>query len=288
MTTETLDRGSAPALEDAMVPVPYRVVDRRQENRDTATLELEPVAEALPLFAGGQFTMLYAFGVGEAAISISGDPGRGDGRLTQTIREVGAVSSALQHAAPGTVIGARGPFGVGWDVTSAAGHDLVIVAGGLGLAPLRPVILEALAARRSFGRVVIIAGAREPADFLFRDELTEWSSRADVEFELTVDAPAADWSGSVGFVTEPLRRLWLNAYSTTAFLCGPEPMIRFSAEALANAGVPTGQIRVSLERHMKCGVALCGHCQLGPLLLCRDGPVVTYDVAAPLLRIREL
>jgi NAD(P)H-flavin reductase len=270
-----------------MLPVPHRVVDRTQENRDSATLVLEPVDDRLPGFAGGQFTMLCFPGVGEIAISISGDPTRRDGRLVQTIRDVGAVSRALHDTAPGDVVGVRGPYGTGWDVHTAEGRDLIIVAGGVGLAPLRPVVLEALGRREAFGRIVLIAGARAPGEFLFGSEPVSWAARG-LELELTVDSPVSGWPGSVGFVTEPLRRLELDPGKTVAFLCGPEPMMRFSAEVLMAKGLPADQIRVSLERNMKCGIAFCGHCQLGPLLLCRDGPVVTYQTAAPLLRIREL
>jgi NAD(P)H-flavin reductase len=271
-----------------MVPVRYRVVERLVETHDSATLTLEPVDEALPAFTPGQFTMLYARGVGEIAISISGDAAANHGRLTQTIRDVGAVSRALHDAAPGTVIGVRGPFGRGWSVDNAVGNDIVIVAGGVGLAPLRPVILWALAHHESFGRITVIAGARKPSEFLFRDQLAQWGTRPELDLELTVDSPAAGWSGAVGFVTEPLARLPIDPSRTVAFLCGPEPMMRFSADVLMRRGMAATDIRVSLERNMKCGVALCGHCQLGPLLLCNDGPVVTWDVAAPLMKVRGL
>lgn len=273
---------------DPMLPVPYRVVARHVETADSTTLWLEPVAEALPPFEAGQFTMLCAPGIGEIAISVSGDPTLRDGTLCHTVRDVGAVSRALHSAEPGTVVGTRGPFGVGWDVDSAAGHDVVVVAGGVGLAPLRPVLLSVLARRAAFGRMVLIGGARRPEEFLFQKQLLEWTGRPDLEAELTVDVPAPGWHGSVGFVTEPLHRLDVDPARTIAFLCGPEPMMRFSAEVLLRKGVPADRIRVSLERNMKCGVGLCGHCQLGPLLVCRDGPVVSYEVAAPLLIVRGL
>jgi NAD(P)H-flavin reductase len=271
-----------------MLPVPYRVVARRVETHDSVTLHLEPVRDALAPFRPGQFTMLYARGVGEIAISISGDPSTGDGSLTQTIRDVGAVSRALHGAAPGTVLGARGPFGTNWGLDTAIAHDLVIVAGGVGLAPLRPVLLGALADRDAYRRIVLIAGARSPAEFLFREELDEWAATPGLHVELTIDQPARDWSGPVGFVTESLNRLRLAPQRTIAFLCGPEPMMRFSANALLANGMAPGDIRVSLERDMKCGVGLCGHCQLGPLLVCRDGPVVDYACAQSLLAVREL
>ena len=164
----------------------------------------------------------------------------------------------------------------------------MIVAGGVGLAPLRPVLLGALARRDDYGRVVLVAGARGPAEFLFRDQLADWTWTPGLEVELTVDQPAAGWSGPVGFVTEPLARLRLDPRRTAAFLCGPEPMMRFSARVLLDKGIAAADIGISLERNMQCGVGLCGHCQLGPLLVCRDGPVVDYESAAPLLAVREL
>lgn len=273
---------------EPMLPAPYRVADHVAQTRDSATLLLEPLARSLPPFQPGQFMMLCASGIGEVAISVSGDPAAPDGRLEHTIRAVGAVSTALYDARPGAVIGVRGPYGTGWDVASATGRDLVIVAGGVGLAPLRPVVLGALASRERYGRVIVIAGARTPQEFLFRDELDAWAVNNDLEVELTIDQPAAGWDGPVGFVTEPLARLRLAPGRTTAFLCGPEPMMRFSARILAGKGIEAKDIRVSLERNMQCGIGLCGHCQLGPILVCRDGPVVDYALAGPLLAVREL
>ncbi|MEW5808790.1 MAG: FAD/NAD(P)-binding protein [Actinomycetota bacterium] len=271
-----------------MAPVPYRVVSRTVENRDSTTLRLAPVDHALPVPAPGEFMMMYAFGVGEVAISVSGVPESADPTITHTVRAVGAVSRRLHDAEPGTVIGLRGPFGTSWGVQDAVHRDLVIVAGGVGLAPLRPVVLAALDHREDFGRVTLIAGARTRDDFLFTAELDDWARRDDIDVHLTVDVPVQGWPGEVGFVTEALRRLPVRPALTTAFLCGPEVMMRNSAIELIRKGLRSNDIRVSLERNMQCGVGWCGHCQLGPLLLCRDGPVVGYDVAEPLLQIREL
>lgn len=271
-----------------MTPVPYRVRSRVEENADSVTLCLEPVDTALPAPVPGEFMMMYAHGIGEVAISVSGDPSRTDGTVTHTIRAVGAVSSALCAAQPGSALGMRGPFGTGWGLRDAAGRDLVIVAGGVGLAPLRPVVLGVLAERDRYGRVVVIAGARAQRDFLYSAEIAEWQQDSQLEVHLTVDVPLQGWPGETGFVTEPLRRLRLQPERTTAFLCGPEPMMRFSAQVLLEKGLAATDIRVSLERNMQCGVGWCGHCQLGPLLLCRDGPVVGYDVARPLLDVEEL
>jgi NAD(P)H-flavin reductase len=269
-----------------MVPIPYRVTARIRETADSVTLMLQPVSEAVPAFRPGQFTMLYAHGVGEIAVSISGDP-RDPGCLSQTIRDVGAVSRALNESAPGDVIGVRGPFGTSWDPASAADRDVVIVAGGVGLAPLRPLILDVLHHRQSFRRVALVAGARTPGDLLFRAELDVWAAQSS-EAHVTIDQPARSWAGAVGFVTEPLARLRLDPGRTTAFLCGPEAMMRFCGDLLVGAGMSAHDIRLSLERNMKCGIGWCGHCQLGPLLVCRDGPVVDYALARPLLTVREL
>jgi NAD(P)H-flavin reductase len=271
-----------------MAPVPYRVRSRVVESADSATLCLEPVGESLRTPQPGEFMMLYAFGVGEAAISISGDPTVTDGSITHTIRAVGAVSRALHNSEPGSVVGVRGPFGTTWGLEEAVGRDLVMVAGGVGLCPLRPAVLGALAGRSRYGKVTLVAGARSGADFVFADQLEKWAEDPQIELHVTVDVPVQGWRGEVGMVTEPLRRLTLDPDRTTAFLCGPEPMLRFGAEALLAKGLAAQHIRVSLERNMQCGIGWCGHCQLGPLLLCRDGPVVGYDVAGPLLGVKEL
>ena len=276
------------AAPTAMTPVPYRVRSRVAENRDSATLRLEPVLDTLTAPLPGEFMMMYAFGIGEVAISVSGVPSDSEPTITHTIRSVGAVSRALHDAQPGTVIGMRGPFGTNWGLDDAAGRDLVIVAGGVGLAPLRPVVLGAMTARDSYGSVTLIAGARSRDDFLFAEELHEWMQSSLIDVHLTVDVPVQGWPGEVGFVTEPLRRLQLRPERTTAFLCGPEQMMHNGAIALLRKGLAASDIRVSLERNMQCGVGWCGHCQLGPLLLCRDGPVVGYDAAEPLLAVGEL
>jgi NAD(P)H-flavin reductase len=273
---------------NAMAPIPYRVRSRVVESPDSATLCLEPVGASLRTPQPGEFMMLYAFGVGEAAISISGDPSVTDGSITHTIRAVGAVSRALHDAGPGSVVGVRGPFGTSWGLDDAAGRDLIMVAGGVGLCPLRPAVLGALAGRSRYGKVTLIVGARSQADFVFVEQLEKWAHEPKIELHITVDVPVQGWGGEVGLVTEPLRRVTLDPDRTTAFLCGPEPMLRFSAEMLLAKGIAAQDIRVSLERNMQCGVGWCGHCQLGPLLLCRDGPVVGYDIAGPLLKVKEL
>jgi NAD(P)H-flavin reductase len=282
------DVAAWPAPSSAMAPVPHRVRARAIENFESATISLEPTERPLPSPAPGQFMMLYAFGVGEIAMSVSGVPASVGGAITHTIRSVGAVSEALHNAGVGTLVGVRGPFGTDWGLESCVGRDLVIVAGGCGLAPLRPVIVQALDQRSRFGRVTVVAGGRTPQHFLFRAEAAEWTQNPLLDAELIVDQAEPGWEWQVGLVTEPLRQLTLDPQRTTAMICGPEPMMRFSALALMEHGMAANDIRVSLERNMQCGIGWCGHCQLGPLLLCRDGPVVGYDVAAPLLQIKEL
>jgi NAD(P)H-flavin reductase len=259
----------------------------RQDTRDTYTLILEP-SDGVPMdFAAGQFTMMHAFGAGEAPISISGDPARPD-RLEHTIRNVGAVTRALVRAGPGAVLGIRGPFGTGWEVSSGGGGDVVFVAGGIGLAPLRPAILEVCAARDSYGRVLLLYGARTPEDILFADDLRRWADEHDVDVQVTVDNGQHAWRGRVGLVTQLIARGGFDAANTLALVCGPEVMMRYAAMALADRGVPTSRLRLSMERNMKCGVGLCGHCQLRELFLCVDGPVLTYDVLEPLMARSEL
>jgi NAD(P)H-flavin reductase len=277
-----------PSPSSAMTPVPYRVLTRTVENFESATICLEPVEHRVAPPLPGQFMMLYSFGVGEIAMSVSGVPSGVEGTIAHTIRSVGAVSKALYDADVGTIVGVRGPFGTDWGLESCVDRDLVIVAGGCGLAPLRPVIAHVVEQRPRYGRVVIVAGARTPQHFLFRAEAADWTRNPLLDADLIVDAAESDWAWQVGLVTEPLRRLTLDPRRTTAMICGPEPMMRFSALALMEHGLAANGIRVSLERNMQCGVGWCGHCQLGPLLLCRDGPVVSYDVAAPLLRVKEL
>jgi anaerobic sulfite reductase subunit B len=268
-----------------VLPARYRVADRHEETHDTVTLDLRPVDRPIPAYQPGQFTMLYAPGIGEVPVSISGTgPGAG---LVQTVRAVGAVTRALCATGPGRLIGVRGPYGTGWDVAGAAGDDLLIVAGGIGLAPLRGALLAALGHRDRHRRIAVLIGARSPAELVFERQLGDWR-RAGAEVDVTVDRPVPGWTGHVGVVTQLLGRAGIDPGRTTALVCGPEVMMRLTARALLALGVPARRIRVSLERNMRCGVAECGHCQLGPLLLCRDGPVVSYEVAAPLLAIREL
>src|SRR5262245_8805410 len=286
MPAPTEARAEAQRLPDPLWPQPAVVRRFLRETADTFTLVLEPPDGLLP-FAPGQFNMLSLPGVGEVPISISGDPARTEA-IVHTVRAVGSVTRALQRLAAGAQVGLRGPYGTAWPMDRALGHDLVIVAGGIGLAPLRPASYHALAHRGQYGRVVLLYGARSPRDILYARELREWRGRFDVEVEVTVDRAAADWQGSVGVVTRLVDRSPFDPASALAFLCGPEVMIRFGAIALSRRGVPDGSLFVSLERSMKCAVGLCGHCQLGPWFVCRDGPVFAYDRVRDLLRLAEV
>jgi NAD(P)H-flavin reductase len=268
-----------------MAPRPFAVSRRVHETADTWTLTLEPPAGDGPPVAPGQFVMVYVFGVGEVPISVSGATGE-PGPVVLTVRAVGAVTRALCASEPGAVLGLRGPFGSSWPIVAAAGADVVVVAGGIGLAPLRPVLVHALARRDEYGEVVLLYGARTPADLLYPAELTEWRARAAVD--VTVDAADAGWRGKVGVVPKLLATARFDPTTATAFVCGPEIMLRFAVRGLVERGVAPERIHVSLERNMRCGLGHCGHCQLGPTLICRDGPVYPYPTAGPWLEVREL
>ncbi len=231
--------------------------------------------------------MLYAPGVGEAAISISSDPADPATR-SHTIREVGWVTRALSRLEPGDVLGVRGPFGRAWPLEAAHGRDLVLVAGGIGLAPLRPAILTALRERDRFRRFVLVVGARRPEDLPFADDLAAWEQDPAVDLAVTVDSADAAWTGNVGVVTKLLPGAAFDPDDAVVLTCGPEVMMRFAARAVLDRGVPPGRVHVTLERTMRCGVGTCGHCQLGPWLVCRDGAVFAWPDVADLLDVREL
>jgi len=275
-------------VPDAMVPKVYRVQRVRREIPDTFTLELEPAdGSTIPPFATGQFNMLYVFGVGEVPISISGNPANGK-KLVHTTRAVGTVTKAMRELKIGEVIGVRGPFGSAWPLEQARGKDVVIAAGGIGLAPLRSTMYRLIAEREQYGKVVLLYGARTPADILYRRELESWRARFDLEVYVTVDNATDTWHGSVGVVTKLVPRASFDPQTTVALICGPEVMMRFTAAELEKRGVATQQIHISMERNMKCAIGLCGHCQYGPNFICKDGPVFQYSHLQRLLTTREV
>jgi NAD(P)H-flavin reductase len=271
---------------DPRLPVAYRVAAKRRELDDTWTLELEPAVDAdrLGEFEPGQFAMLYAFGSGEVPISVSATT---DGTLVHTVRAVGAVSAAICHCEPGDQLGARGPYGNRWPLDVAEGGDVVVVAGGIGLAPLRPAIEQLVARRDRYGSVAVLYGARSPAEILYPDDIDRWRA-AGVHVDVTVDGAPTSWDGRVGLVTTLIPAADFDGERATAMVCGPEVMMRFVASALREHGVDAQRIHVSLERNMKCAVGLCGRCQLGQRFICRDGAVFGFDRVESLLGVREL
>ncbi len=275
-------------LQDPMVPEQFRVVRRKSETADTFTLILERAQRDRAFeFQPGQFNMLYVFGVGEVPISISGDPAQHD-RLVHTIRAVGTVTRALDKLRKEAVVGVRGPFGRGWPLEKARQHDVVIVAGGIGLAPLRPAIYHLLRHRDAYGRVALLYGARTPDDILYLKELEKWRGRFDMDVQVTVDRAMGDWFGNVGVVTQLVRKAEFNPDQTIAMVCGPEIMMRFTIYELQRRGMQNDRIYVSMERNMKCAIGFCGHCQYGPKFICKDGPVFPYTEIENLFGIREI
>lgn len=278
----TQARGAEP-----MLPIPFEVVGRMVETLDTVTLELEPRGDAGTSFEPGQFNMVSAFGIGESAISIAGDPAA-PGTFVHTIRSVGAVTSALAGTTRGGVVGVRGPYGTGWPMRDAVGRDVVVVAGGIGLAPLRPAVLHLLANRADFGSILLVYGARTPADLLYRVEVEDWLVRSDVAAGVTVDRADAGWPGDVGFVTRTLSRMRQATDRPVMMVCGPEIMMRSVAEMGSRDITGPDDIYLSFERNMKCGIGFCGHCQYGPDFLCRQGPVLSYADVIDRLEVRDL
>jgi NAD(P)H-flavin reductase len=269
-----------------MAPAPFVVRGIRDELDDTFTLELEPPGGRFE-FDPGQFTMLYSFGIGEVPISISGDPTQPE-TLVQTVRGVGAVTRALRNVHPGDHVGVRGPFGTPWPVEEAIHRDVVFVGGGIGLAPLRSAIYQVLNARDDYGQVVLLYGARSPRELLYSRQLQEWGGRFDMTVLVSVDNADRSWFGSVGVVTKLIGRAPYDPHRATAFVCGPEIMMRFTAQELMARGVTADRVYLSLERNMKCAVGFCGHCQFSRHFVCKDGPIFRYDAVEPLMMIREV
>jgi NAD(P)H-flavin reductase len=273
---------------DPMLPLLYGVHRRVQENDDSFTLELEPVnGETLPPFRAGQFNMLYMYGVGEVPISICGDPGEPH-RLVHTTRSVGTVTRALSELRENDVLGVRGPYGTDWPLDELEGRDIVIVAGGIGLAPIRPVILQVLSEREKFGRFVLMYGARTQGEMLYRRELEQWRSRFDMDVYVTVDRATGNWHGNVGVVTTLIRHAPFDPLDCAALVCGPEIMMRFTMPELRQRGVALERTYVSMERNMKCGVGFCGHCQMGSHFICKHGPVIRFDQIQSIFGKREV
>jgi NAD(P)H-flavin reductase len=271
-----------------MLPDLYRIERVIKESYDTFTVELTTMAaDGTFVFEPGQFNMLYIFGVGEIPISISGDPARPQ-KIVHTTRAVGTVTNAMSQLKVGDSLGLRGPFGTVWPVKIARGQDVVLIAGGIGLAPLRPALYQILSQREAYGKIVVLYGARSPDDILFRKELEQWRARFDLDIHVTVDYANEQWHGNVGVVTKLISRAPFDPMNTIAMICGPEVMMRFSVVELQKRGLSAENIYVSMERNMKCAVGLCGHCQFGSVFICRDGPVFAYSQVQDWINRREV
>ena len=273
---------------DPMLPQPYLVREVFKETPDTFTLRLDPEnAVNETVFRPGQFSMLWVFGVGEMPISISGDPALHN-RLVYTVRSVGQATHSLVNQRVGNGVGVRGPFGTGWPVEAARGRDVIVVAGGIGLAPLRPVIYQVLQNRKDYGRLVILYGGRSPRDLLYRKELAKWARNSETQVLVTVDYGGLSWRGHVGVVTTLFKYSRLHPARSVAMVCGPEIMMRFVIRELEAMGLSRDDIYLSMERNMNCAVGFCGHCQYGPHFICKDGPVFRYEQVRALLEKYEL
>ncbi len=270
---------------DQMTPTPFRVRSAREELSHTFTLELVPPNGDFQ-FKPGQFTMVYAFGIGEVPISISSSPTR-EATILQTIRRTGAVTHALGRLKPGDFVGIRGPYGTPWPMEEAEGRDLLIIGGGIGLAPLRPAIYHAMENRDKYERVIVLYGTRTPDDILFKSQLERFSARTDVTSLITVDAADRGWQGSVGVVTRLIGRVGFEPSNTTAMVCGPEIMMTVTAERLMEGyAMAPENIYVTMERNMKCGIGVCGHCQFGSKFICTEGAVFPYTEVGRLFEIK--
>ena len=272
---------------DPMAPIPAQVQKLDRENHDTFTLHVAAPGVTLPSFQPGQFDMLYVYGTGELPISVSGDP-EARFSLTYTVRSVGKATNKLVTGSIGDWIGVRGPFGVGWPLDKAKGKDVLLIAGGIGLAPLRPVLYHMFRYRPEYGRIILAYGSRSPGDMIYRNELAQWKKEPRTQVLFTVDYGGLRWRGNVGVVTTLLTRVRLDPPHTIAMICGPEIMMRFAAVELENRGISREQIYVSMERNMKCAVGHCGHCQFGPYFVCRDGPVFPYTQIEPWINRHEI
>ncbi len=223
----------------------------------------------------GQFVEVSLWGIGEAPISVSSSPTQ-KGSFELAVRAVGNVTQALHKLDRGAILGIRGPFGRGFPLEELKGRDLLIVAGGIGLVPLRSLIHYALEHRSHFGRLLVLFGARTPAEQLFRDELAAWRQNKDMEYWETVDRSDGQWKGNVGVITTLFPKITVDPQKTVAVIVGPPVMYRFVLLETQVKGIPDDQVILSLERRMKCGVGKCGHCQMNHVYVCQEGPVFNY------------
>ncbi len=275
--------------KDPMVPLPFVVVDSWEEYPGCNTIVVKPADERGEcVFKPGQFHMIHTFGVGEVPISNCSDESDTDS-LTFTIMDVGEVSAALCNLKKDDQIGLRGPYGSAWPLEKAKGKDVVIVSGGLGLPPVRPIIYHILKNRDAYGKLTLIHGARTPSHLVYTDELKEWDERDDMECIVTVDdAYGYEWDGNLGLVTEYIKGLSLDPKNTLGITCGPEIMMKFAVAALQEHGLTSDDVYVSMERNMKCAIGHCGRCQYAPYFVCKDGPVFPFSGVERLFAIKEV
>lgn len=276
------------SVENAMAPNPYFVQRFKRETHDTFTLGLVP-SDGSPVlrFKAGQFDMLYMYGVGEVPISISGDP-KDESKIEHTIRAYGAVTSAMKMLKQGDMLGVRGPLGNHWPIDELRRQDVLLIAGGIGIAPLRPVLYRILSDRDQYGKVIFLYGERTPGDLIYRRQMEQWRGRFDLDIDVTVDSAREGWCGNVGVVTTLIPRIGIDPQNTFAMLCGPEIMMYYAIQELKKKGLEDDHIYISMERNMRCGVGFCGHCQLGPTLVCKDGPVFLFSEIKHLFWKREM
>ncbi len=269
-------------------PIPYLVKDKIYENERLISLVLEPAGEkTIAPILPGQFNMLYVFGVGEIPISVSSVE-EAHPIIVHTTQAVGPISMAICKLEPGDLLGVRGPYGTQWPIKEAFYKDVLIIAGGVGLCPLRPVIERFLQQRKKIGNLNVLYGARDPESIIFHNDIISWQSDPHTNFQVTVDHAFSKWHGHVGVVTRLINRARFEPTNTLVYVCGPEVMMRFAIFACQQAGIPDPAIYCSMERNMKCGFGLCGHCQYGPHFVCKDGAVFNYEQVKPYLNIQDL
>ncbi|MDT7042832.1 FAD/NAD(P)-binding protein [Candidatus Nitronereus thalassa] len=280
-------------ISDTLIPPPTNpfliypaiIVGKTQESPDILSLRLQfedsEMRETFR-FKAGQFNMLYVFGVGEVAISIVSDPDEPE-FLDHTIRVVGRVTNVIGHMDIGDTLGIRGPFGKGWPMEEAKGKDVVVITGGLGCAPVVGAIEYMFRRREEYGAIKIIHGVKTPHDLLFRERFDQWRRHPNTDVLLASDEPGKTWHYHVGVVTELFDEVEVHPDKAIVMMCGPEIMMRVAVNMLSHRGLRPDGMYVSLERHMECGIGLCGHCQMGPFFLCKDGPVMRLDTILPFL-----
>lgn len=273
---------------DAGPPHAATVVERTQESPTIFTLKLrldDAAAQAAYRFAPGQFNMLYLYGVGEAPISIMSDPEERDG-IGHTVRALGRVTRGLTALQPGDKLGLRGPFGRGWPLQEMGGNDIVLVTGGLGCAPVVSIIHYVMRRRERYGKLVIIQGVKHAEDLIWREQYDRWATRPNTQVLVAASQGGARWPWHVGHVSELFGLARFNPARAVAMMCGPEGMMRAAAENVLARGLPESQLYLSMERNMQCAVGRCGHCQLGGLFVCGDGPVFNWSRVKALLAHR--